>query len=113
MSDLSVAAPGIERSSTSFGIEGVETNGIGWPGSGHDLGLLKQQTANPFALQVGMDSHAGKIQRPGNRSEIRRINGPRLFGGQAQSSYDAASIPRYHDLRKLGLAQIVQHSLFS
>src|ERR1700739_3204431 len=86
---LAVAAFGVKGAGTGCGVECIETDGISGPGLGDDLGFFQQKTADAFALESRKDGHAGQVQRPFGRGEIRYVDGPGFLGGEAQCADDA------------------------
>src|SRR5580658_1218613 len=109
MSNLAEAAACVKPAGAGIGIEGVEADGVGGPGVGPNDCLMQEQAADPLALKLGKDGHAGEVDCLVYRREVIDIDGPGFLVGQAHGSYNAFSIARDDNQ---GIAHAVEHASF-
>src|SRR3984957_17938682 len=96
---LAESALGIEPTSAGLGIEGIEADGIGGPGSDSFRSFPEQHLADAMALVRWTDHHVGEVDRLLHRREVGNVNRPGLLGCQAHGSDDVLAIARDYDLR--------------
>jgi hypothetical protein len=93
--DFGVAAARVKLAGTSFGVPGVETDGVGGPGFGDAFGFFETAAADSLALPGRRDGHREKIEGFLAGREITAVYGPRFLGGETQGGNDFPAVSRH------------------